>query len=255
MSSILITGASKGIGRASAIELAARGHRVIATARNPETLRELDVAERLALDVTDQASVDAAILAAGEVDILVSNAGAIFTATIEASPVEEIERLFAQNTIGAMRVTKALLPSMRERGRGRLLYVSSVVGRIVRPGAAAYGATKWALEAFVEALETEVGHFGIHAVLLEPGAVDSGALDNPPSYGLPEEPYARLLEQVGDLRGAMISTEDVARAIADAAERDSLPLRIPVGPVAERVLAVWRDAPTDQPFLPAPLDW
>jgi hypothetical protein len=93
------------------------------------------------------------------------------------------------------------------------------------------------------------------AVSVSRGAVDSGALDSPLSYGLLEEPCARLLEQVGDLRGAMISTEDVARAIADAAERDSLPLRIPVGPVAERVLATWRDAPTDQPFLPAPLDW
>jgi NADP-dependent 3-hydroxy acid dehydrogenase YdfG len=255
MSSILITGASKGIGRASAAELVARGHRVIATARNPATLTDLDVAERLALDVTDQASVDAAVQAAGEVDILVSNAGAIFTATIEASPIEEIERLFAQNTIGAMRVTKALLPAMRERGSGRLLYVSSIAGRMVRPGAAAYGASKWALEAFAEALKTEVGHFGIRVVLLEPGAVDSGALDSPLSYGLPEEPYARLLEQVGDLRGAMISTQDVARAIANAAEHPSPPLRIPVGPVAEQALTAWRQAPTDQPFLSGHLDW
>src|ERR1700753_982748 len=133
MSSILITGASKGIGRAAAVELAKRGHRVIATARDPRALDGVAVDQRLRLDVTDQASVDAAVAAAGEVDTLVSNAGVIFRAAGEASPVDEIERLYRQNTAGAIRVTQALLPQMRERKQGRLVFVSSVGGRTVLP--------------------------------------------------------------------------------------------------------------------------
>jgi NADP-dependent 3-hydroxy acid dehydrogenase YdfG len=100
--------------------------------------------------VTDQASVDAAVERAGEIDVLVSNAGVIFRAAVEASPTAEIERLYAHNTVGAIRVTQALLPQMRERKKGRLLFVSSVGGRTVLPGNAAYAATKWALEAFAE---------------------------------------------------------------------------------------------------------
>ena len=98
MSSILITGASKGIGRATAVEVARRGHRVVATARDPHSLDDLDVDQRLRLDVTDQASVDRAIAQAGEIDVFISNAGTIFAAAVEASPIAEIERLYAENT-------------------------------------------------------------------------------------------------------------------------------------------------------------
>src|SRR3984885_4437356 len=179
MSSILITGASKGIGRAAAVELAKRGHRVVATARDPRTLDGLAVDQRLRLDVTDQASVDAAVEQAGEIDTLISNAGVIFRAAVEASPAAEIERLYSLNTVGAIRVTQAVLPQMRERRKGRLLFVSSVGGRTVFPGNAAYAATKWALEAFAEALAMEVGGFGIDVTLAEPGPVSTGALDDP----------------------------------------------------------------------------
>jgi NADP-dependent 3-hydroxy acid dehydrogenase YdfG len=133
MSSILITGSSKGVGRATAAELARRGHRVVATARDPRTLNGLDVDQRLRLDVTDQASVDTAIAQAGEIDVLISNAAVIFHAAAEASPVSEYERLYAQNTAGAIRVTQAVLPQMRRRGKGRLLYVSSAAGRTPLP--------------------------------------------------------------------------------------------------------------------------
>src|SRR4051812_30087236 len=118
MSSILITGASRGVGRATAAEPAKRGHRVVATARDPRTLDGLDVDQRLRLDVTDQAGVDAAVEQAGDIDVLISNAAATFAAAVEASPLSEIERLYAQNTVGAIRVTQALLPQMRRRGTG-----------------------------------------------------------------------------------------------------------------------------------------
>lgn len=255
MPSVLITGASKGIGRATAVAFAERGWRVVATARDPRTLDDLKVDERLELDVTEPSTVTAAVQAAGEVDVLVSNAGAIFHAAVEASPPEEIERLFAQNTSGAVRVAQAVLPQMRERGSGRLLFVSSVVGRIVLPGSAAYAASKWALEALVEGLATEVRHFGVQAALLQPGPVSSGALDSPLSYALPADPYAPLLAQRGDRSSSMVTPEVVAAAVVDAAERESVPLRIPVGGWAERLLALRRSTLDDVPFEPVPLDW
>jgi NADP-dependent 3-hydroxy acid dehydrogenase YdfG len=248
MPSVLITGASKGIGRATAVEFASRGYRVIATARDPRSLQDLDVAERLRLDVTDQRSVDEAFAAAGEVDVLVSNAGVIFVGAVEASPVGEIERLFAQNTAGAIRVAQAVLPQMRQRGSGRLLFVSSVVGRMVFSGNAAYSASKWALEALGEALAIETAPFGIHTTLLEPGSVKSGALDDPLTYRLPDDPYTALATDRMDRSGGM-TPEVVARAVADAAELDNPPLRLPIGDQSTAILAARKTAPEDVAFL------
>ena len=249
MSSILITGTSTGIGRATAAELARRGHRVVATARDPQTLDGLAVDQRLRLDVTDQASVDAAVEQAGEIDTLISNAGVIFRAAVEASPAAEIERLYSLNTVGAIRVTQAVLPQMRERRKGRLLFVSSVGGRTVFPGNAAYAATKWALEAFAEALAMEVGGFGIDVTLAEPGPVSTGALDDPLAYRLPDDPYAALFTP--GIRREMSSPEEVAAALADLVERPTVPLRVPVGSIAERIIAARNAAPYDRPFVRA----
>jgi NADP-dependent 3-hydroxy acid dehydrogenase YdfG len=250
MTSVLITGASKGIGRATAVEFARRGYRVIATARDPQTLAGLPAERWLALDVTDPDSVAAAVQAAGDVDVLVSNAGAIFYAAVEATPPGEFARLLDQNTIGALRVAQAVLPGMRARGRGRLLFVSSVAGRIVLPPGAAYAATKWALEALVEALAIETAPLGIDAALLEPGRVSSGALDDVTTYTLSGDPYARLLSGVAARTDQMMTPEEVAAGIADAAEAATLPLRIPLGRTASEILAVRRAAPDDRPFIP-----
>src|SRR5271168_5035820 len=250
MSSVLITGANRGIGRAIATEFARRGHRVVATARDLRSLSDLDVSQRLALDVTDDASVTAAVAAAGDIDIMISNAGVIFYAAVEAVPLAELQRLFNLNTAGAIRVAQAVLPQLRARGSGKLMFMSSVVGRVVLPPGAAYAATKWALEALVEALAIEVAPFGVQAALLEPGAVSSGALDNVTSYTLPDDPYASLAGD-DDLRAAMITPEQVATEIADAAEKPELPLRIPIGDPARAVLAARHAAPDDVPFVPA----
>lgn len=251
MSSILITGASKGIGRATAAELARRGHRVVATARDPRTLDGLDADQRLRLDVTDQASIDTAVAQAGEIDTLISNAGVIFAAAVEASPAAEIERLYAHNTVGAIRVTQAVLPQMRQRHKGRLVFVSSVAGRTVRPGNAAYAATKWALEAFGEALAIELAGFGIDVTLPEPGPVSSGALDNMLSYSLPGDPYKALFAGGGIPAEMMSTPEQVAAALADLVEAPTVPLRVPVGPVADHIITARNAAPYDQPFIPA----
>ncbi|MFB7271773.1 SDR family NAD(P)-dependent oxidoreductase [Streptomyces sp. NPDC056244] len=252
MASVLITGASKGIGRATAAEFARRGHRVVATARDPRSLADLDVDQRLPLDVTDAESIAAAVRNAGEVDILVSNAGVIFYAAVEATPPAKLAELFDLNTVGSLRVAQAVLPAMRARGNGRLLFMSSVVGRIVAPPGAAYQATKWALEGLVEALAIEIAPFGLEAALLEPGMVSSGALDDVTSYALPDDPYHAITapDNNGGARAGMITPEQAAAEVADAAESSRLPLRIPIGDAARAILAARREAPDTVPFVP-----
>jgi NADP-dependent 3-hydroxy acid dehydrogenase YdfG len=250
MSSVLITGANRGIGRAIATEFARRGQRVVATARDPRTLTDLDVSQRLALDVTDDASVATAVAAAGDIDIVIANAGVIFYAAVEATPLPELQRLLTLNTVGAVRVAQAVLPQMRTRGAGKLMFMSSVLGRVVRPPSAAYAATKWALEALVEALAIEVAPFGVQAALLEPGAVSSGALDDVTTYTLPDDPYAAILKGGGP-RAGIITPQQVAAEVADAAEKPRLPLRIPIGDAARALLAARHAAADDAPFAAA----
>jgi len=138
---------------------------------------------------------------------------------------------------------------MRARGDGKLLFMSSVVGRIVLPPGAAYAATKWALEALVEALAIETAPHGVQAALLEPGTVSSGALDDVTTYTLPDDPYAEFLNGGGP-RAGMITPEQVATEIADAAEKPELPLRIPIGDAARTLLAARHAATDDVPFVP-----
>ncbi|WIM87930.1 SDR family NAD(P)-dependent oxidoreductase [Candidatus Mycobacterium wuenschmannii] len=249
MSTVLVTGAGRGIGRAITEEFIRRGHRVIGTARKTDSLDGLDLAQKLALDVTDDASVRAAFEAAGDVDVVVVNPAEIFYAAVEAIPLDELQRLFNLNTVGALRVAQAALPGMRARGEGKLLFMSSVAGRVTLPLGAAYASTKWALEALVEALAIEAGPLGIQPGLLQPGAVSSGALDNVTTYTLQDDPYAGVAGD-DELRGLMITPEQVAAEIADAAEKPQLPLRIPIGDAARAVLAARHAAPDDVPFVP-----
>ena len=121
----------------------------------------------------------------------------------------------------------------------------------MRPGNAAYAATKWALEAFAEALAIEVADFGIDVTLAQPGPVSSGALDDVLTYRLPDDPYAALFAGGGIPRELMSSPEQVATALADLVEQPTVPLRVPIGPVAEDVIAARDRAPYDRPFVRA----
>jgi short-subunit dehydrogenase len=136
---------------------------------------------------------------------------------------------------------------MRARGEGKLLFMSSILGRIVLPPSAAYAATKWALEALVEALSIEVAPFGVQTALLEPGVVSSGALDDVNTYTLADDPYAATLAD-GVSRAGLVTPEQVAAEVVDAAEKPELPLRIPIGDAARAVLAARRAAPDDVAF-------
>ncbi len=229
MSRVLVTGASKGIGRATVRELAARGHHVVATARSRAALEDLPAVARLALDVTDQESVAAALAAAEELDALIGNAGETLRAPAESVPLTEVGRLFQLNTVGALRVAQAVLPGMRARGRGRLLFVSSIAGRVVVPLGGAYAASKWALEALAEAIAIEAGHFGVKVTLLEPGAVSSGGSERAATLLGGDDPYLPLARHQGPRYQPYRLVEEVAQAVADTLEDPDPPLRLPVG--------------------------
>jgi NAD(P)-dependent dehydrogenase (short-subunit alcohol dehydrogenase family) len=184
---LLITGSSSGFGELTARHLAEKGHRVFATMRGvngknedkAKELREwasgnghsLDVVE---LDVTDQASVDAAVKtvvdAAGQIDVVVNNAGIGGAGVMETYTTEDHQRLFDVNYYGVIRVNRAVLPAMRERNSGLLIHVTSVIGRIAIPFGGPYCPSKFALEAYAESLRMELASLGVDSVIVEPGA-------------------------------------------------------------------------------------
>jgi NAD(P)-dependent dehydrogenase (short-subunit alcohol dehydrogenase family) len=195
----LVTGCSTGIGRATAVELTKRGHEVVATARRPEVLDDLDVAQRLALDVMSDASVAAAVAEAGEIDVLVNNAGVSVGGPVEWVPVADAQRMFDTNLWGAVRMAQALVPGMRARSRGWIVNVSSTMGRVVAPFGGFYAASKWALEALSEAMDNELRHFGIRTIVIEPGYVDTPILEQ--ERPVVDPPYDELSRGHGPAAG------------------------------------------------------
>jgi NAD(P)-dependent dehydrogenase (short-subunit alcohol dehydrogenase family) len=178
MRTVIITGCSTGIGRATAARLGRRDDwTVYATARKPETLTELESAgcRTLALDVTDEASMVAAVDAvkaeSGRIDALVNNAGYSQSGASETLEVDEVRRQFETNVFGLLRLSQLVLPTMREQRDGRIVNISSMGGKIVFPGGGAYHATKFAVEAFSDAMRFEVAGFGIKVVIIEPGLI------------------------------------------------------------------------------------
>lgn len=253
MARALITGCSTGIGRATAVELTARGHEVVATARRPATLDDLDVAVRLALDVDDDASVAAAVAAAGEVDVLVNNAGWEAGGPVERVPIDAVKAMFETNVFGLVRMVQALAPAMRERGTGTIVNVSSMAGRVAAPLNGLYAASKFAVEALSESLHYELGHFGVRVVVIEPGEIATDFGDNVRRFGEDTAPWDELRAEWDRASGVLggggpaPGPELVAAAIAEAVEAEDPPLRIPVGADAELVAAV-RSANDDAAF-------
>ncbi len=171
---VLITGCSSGIGRTTASHLAGKGWTVYATARRPESIADLTGAgcRTLALDVTDDASMEAAVAAVdGGVDALVNNAGYSQGGPVEEVPLDDARRQFETNVFGLARLCQLVLPGMRAKGAGRIVNLSSMGGRMTLPGGAWYHASKHALEALSDGLRWEVAPFGVQVVLIEPGVV------------------------------------------------------------------------------------
>jgi NAD(P)-dependent dehydrogenase (short-subunit alcohol dehydrogenase family) len=177
-SAVLITGCSTGIGRATAVRLARRPDlTVYATARRPESVDDLTGlgCRALALDVTDEASMSAAVDHVvgehGAVGALVNNAGYSQSGALETVAMADLRRQFETNVFGLMRMCQLVLPSMRAAGRGRIVNVSSMGGRLTFPGGGGYHATKYAVEALSDTLRFEVKGFGIDVAIIEPGLI------------------------------------------------------------------------------------
>ena len=174
---VLITGCSTGIGRATATYLAGRGHRVYATARRIESIEDLqrDGCKTLTLDVTDEASMRAAVdevtSVEGGVEALVNNAGYGLHGPFEEASLDEVRRQFETNVFGAVALTQMVLPKMRQRRFGRVVNISSMGGRITLPGGAFYHGTKHALEAISDVARFELKPFGVDVVVIEPGII------------------------------------------------------------------------------------
>lgn len=173
---VLITGAGTGIGRACTLYLAEEGFHIIAAGRRTEPLEALHqerpgLVEVVSLDVTDPASVEAAVAKISPVDHLVNNAGVSVMGPIEAIPLDEWRRQFEVNVFGVANMCRAVLPQMRQRGEGRIVNIGSVTGRLVPPFMGCYGASKHALEGLTDALRREVTPFGIEVSLVRSGFV------------------------------------------------------------------------------------
>jgi NAD(P)-dependent dehydrogenase (short-subunit alcohol dehydrogenase family) len=242
MPRVLITGCSTGIGRATASLLTARGYEVVATARQLSGLDGLDVASKLQLDVTDDQSVAAAVDAAGDVDVLVNNAGYSVWAPIETVPLAELQRLVDTNVFGVVRMIQAILPGMRARKQGKIVNISSAAGRTGgSPILGWYALTKNAVEVISEALRYEVGHLGIEVIIVEPGAIATKFPENRVLVGLDKPPYdalgTRFFDYIASTRSTTYPPEHVAGVIAEALEAERPRLRWFGSPDAERIVA------------------
>jgi NAD(P)-dependent dehydrogenase (short-subunit alcohol dehydrogenase family) len=236
---ILVTAAGRAIGHATCSALTEAGHEVIATARDASMLDDLDVALRLPLDVTSDASVAEAMAAAGRVDGLVNNAALGGSAPIEVHPIDRVRDMFETNVLGALRMVQAVVPGMREQGGGVIVNISSVQGRVTSPLSGAYSASKHALEALSESMHFELSHFGIRTVAIEPGFIAPGMkqVDDLPRPAIYRQLYdewegADTTLNADGRPGPEIVANAIVRAFADT----ETPRRLPVGGDAEMIL-------------------
>lgn len=233
-----LTGASRGFGREWTVAALERGDRVAATARDVAALDDLaarygDALLPLRLDVTDRAADFAAVQRAhahfGRLDVVVNNAGYGQFGMIEELSEEEVRAQLETNVLGAMWVTQAALPLLREQGSGHLLQVSSVGGVTAYPNIGAYHASKWALEGFSQALAREVADFGIRVTLIEPGGFATDWSGSSARRATPLPAYDPVRERAAEQRSRRAATpgdpQASARAVLALVDADEPPLR------------------------------
>lgn len=257
---VLITGATDGLGKAAALLLAKRGYRVFAAGRSAEKRSQLEALvrekklplETLEMDVCDEASVQRAVLhvfdKAGAIDVLINNAGLVYGGAVEDLRLEDWRRQFETNVFGVIRVTQAVLPKMRERRKGRILMMSSVSGFVTPPTQGAYSASKHSIEAVANALRNELYPYGIVTVLIQPGYIVTNiqktAMDLAQSYQekIASGPYAKIYAtywtSAKTTRAQSKTTpEDCARIMLEAIETPRPKARYTVTPLA--AVAKW----------------
>lgn len=244
MKTVLITGTSSGYGLETARHFHRRGWKVIAAMRRPQPeLLPADERMRvLPLDVTETESISACIQAAGPIDVLVNNAGIGMVGAFEASPMSHVRKLFETNTLGTMAMVQAALAGMRENGGGTIINVTSSVALAPFPFAAAYTATKMAIEGFSGALAEELRSFNIRVKLVEPGHAPTTRFSANTELSVPDlipPAYADIAGPIFAAFAAPAMTtkeSEVAEAIWRAATDEAEQLRYPAGPDA---VALW----------------
>lgn len=233
---ILITGASSGIGRATAVYFAEREWNVVATMRNPE---KVDVNLKkpnifiTALDITDDATIVTAVAVArkrfGKIDVLLNNAGYGLFGALEAMSAEQINKQLHANIFGLMRVTQQIIPVMREQGQGIIVNISSIGGRMGFPYGTAYHATKFAVEGLSESLRYELEPFGIRVKIIEPGAIATDFLVRGMDSAVTSvyaKSFNKMLSMLGKLSKNLPGPEHVAKTIFHATNDRFSPNRL-----------------------------
>ena len=258
---ILITGASSGMGRDMAEYFAGLGWNVAATMRDPDDGAELaahDTVEVLRLDVTDRDSIEAAVAATlerfGGIDVLVNNAGFGVVGPVEGATEDEIDRQIAVNLRGPISTIRAVLPHMRAARAGTIVNVTSVGGRVTLPMNALYHATKWGLEGLTESMAFELAPLGIRVKLIEPGGTKTDFVDrsltttdvgDAPEYeAMRDALMAAFQTRMEDWNPPRGVSETVHRAVTDGTDR----LRYPVGEDARGMLEM-RAGTTDEEWI------
>jgi NAD(P)-dependent dehydrogenase (short-subunit alcohol dehydrogenase family) len=248
---VLITGTSSGIGRAIASAFAAKGFEVFGTSRNPQRNEPIAGVELLPLDVSDQASVAAAVSTvlqrAGRIDVLVNNAGVGVFGAAEESSIAQAQELFDTNFFGLIRVTNEVLPHLRAQRSGRIINISSVLGFLPAPYGALYAASKHAVEGYSESLDHETREFGVRVSVVEPGYTDTAFDANAADPDSPIESYRSVREHVKEgLIKAVRAGDDpsvVAKVALKAATSRTPKLRYPAGPLARQLTVLKKFAP------------
>jgi NAD(P)-dependent dehydrogenase (short-subunit alcohol dehydrogenase family) len=250
---VLITGASSGIGRATALYFQKQGWNVAATMRSPDqeisrtnSLENLDRVICLKLDVTDRHSIADAVVETiakfGAIDVLVNNAGYGMLGAFETSTPEQIQRQFDTNVFGLMETTRAVLPHFRDRKQGVIVNVASIGGRVAFPLYSLYHATKWAVEGFSESLQHELLSFNIRVKIVEPGPIKTDfyerSADRTSNPDFPEydEFSDRILTKLNNIGTTGALAEVVAKTIYIASTDKSWKLRYPADPLAKQLL-------------------
>jgi NAD(P)-dependent dehydrogenase (short-subunit alcohol dehydrogenase family) len=241
----LVTGTSSGIGREIANLLAERGFEVYGSVRKPSPSEPKTRFTEVLMDVTDAPSVAEAVAfvleRTGRIDVLVNNAGYGLMGALEETSVEEAQQVFDVNVFGVMRVTNAVLPTMRGQGGGRIVNVGSLMGIVPAPFLGAYAATKHALEGYTETLDHEVRAFGVRAILIEPGFTKTKFDTNGTYTALSLDAYAAARKRVSEMFlgqfGQGAEPRDVALVVMQAATASSpkLRYRMPGGATMSRL--------------------
>ncbi len=237
MKTVLITGCSSGYGLETARHFHAQGWNVVATMRSPraDVLAHSDRMRVVALDVTDPASIAAALDAAGPIDVLVNNAGIGLLSALEATPMATVREVFETNTFGVMAMTQAVIPQFRDRRAGVIVNVTSSATLAPMPLVAVYTASKTAIEGFTSSLAFELEAFNVKVKLVQPGygpTTRFTANGGPRMDGLLPEAYGPFAAQVFAAFGqpaAVTRESDVAEAVWRAANDTAGQLRFPAG--------------------------